>query len=50
MGELLSTDKELEKVVVVAVRTPDILESTVNEHLDELEFLAETAEIGRAHV
>ncbi|NLX73386.1 MAG: GTPase HflX [Bacteroidales bacterium] len=41
---MLSTDKELEKVVVVAVRTPDILESTVNEHLDELEFLAETAE------
>lgn len=43
MGELLSIDKDLEKVILAAVRTPDLSEGTVNEHLDELAFLAETA-------
>ena len=41
MGELLSIDG-IEKVILAAVRTPD-LGGTVNEHLDELAFLAETA-------
>ncbi len=44
MSELISTEKELEQVVLVAVRTPDLSESEVNEHLDELAFLTETAE------
>jgi GTP-binding protein HflX len=43
MNELISTKKEIEKVVLVAVRTPDISEQEVNEYLDELAFLAETA-------
>ena len=43
MNDLISTGKELEKVVLVAVRTPDLSESDVKDHLDELAFLAETA-------
>jgi GTP-binding protein HflX len=43
MTNLISTDKELEKVILVAVRTPDLSESVITEHLDELEFLAHTA-------
>ncbi len=44
MSELISTGKELEQVVLVAVRTPDLSENEVNEHLDELAFLTETAD------
>lgn len=43
MSDLLSTDTDLDKVILVAVRTPGLPESVVNEHLDELTFLAETA-------
>ncbi len=43
MSNLLATDTELDKVILVAVRTPGLPESLVNEHLDELAFLAETA-------
>jgi GTP-binding protein HflX len=43
MSDLISTDTDLEKVILVAVRTPGLPESLVNEHLDELAFLAETA-------
>ncbi|WP_016776732.1 GTPase HflX [Anaerophaga thermohalophila] len=43
MNDLISTEKELEKVVLVAVRTPDVSEREVNEYLDELAFLTETA-------
>ncbi|PWE00416.1 GTPase HflX [Marinilabilia rubra] len=43
MNDLISTKKELEKVVLVAVRTPEVSEQEVNEYLDELAFLAETA-------
>lgn len=43
MNDLISTAKEIEKVVLVAVRTPQASETEVNEYLDELAFLAETA-------
>ena len=43
MDDLIQTGKNLEKVVLVAVRTPDVSEREVNEYLDELAFLAETA-------
>jgi GTP-binding protein HflX len=43
MNDLISTEKELEKVVLVAIRTPDVSEREVEEYLDELAFLAETA-------
>jgi GTPase len=43
MSDLISTDKELEKVVLVAVKTPLLKDADIAEHLDELEFLAETA-------
>jgi len=43
MIDLLKSDTELEKVILVAVRTPKLTEGLVNEYLDELEFLAETA-------
>jgi GTP-binding protein HflX len=43
MNDLLSTEKELEKVVLVAIRTPEVSEREVEEYLDELAFLAETA-------
>ena len=63
-NQLISTDKEIEKVVLVAVRTPDVSENQLGEYLDELDFLTETAgavsvrrftqslqqQIGRAHV
>ncbi len=35
--------REAEYCLLVAVITPDVGETTANEHLDELEFLAETA-------
>lgn len=43
MNDLISTEKELEKVVLVAIRTPDVSDREVEEYLDELAFLAETA-------
>lgn len=43
MGEQISTQKELEKVILVGIRTPEITETLLNEYLDELAFLAETA-------
>ncbi|MDG5799234.1 GTPase HflX [Marinilabiliaceae bacterium ANBcel2] len=43
MKDLLATDKKLEKVILVAVRTPEIKENQVKEYLDELAFLTETA-------
>lgn len=43
MSDLISTDKIIEKVVLVAVRTPDVSENQVKEYLDELAFLVETA-------
>ncbi len=43
MSTLISTEKELEQLVLVAVRTPDVSENQVNEYLDELAFLTETA-------
>ncbi len=43
MGEQISTKKELEKVILVGIRTPGITEPMLNEYLDELAFLAETA-------
>ncbi|MCG8581034.1 MAG: GTPase HflX [Bacteroidales bacterium] len=43
MIENPSSQKELEKVVLVAVKTPDVSMQLVNEYLDELAFLAETA-------
>ena len=43
MIENLSTQQELEKVVLVSVKTPEVTEQQVEEYLDELAFLAETA-------
>ncbi|MBR8535559.1 GTPase HflX [Carboxylicivirga sediminis] len=43
MIESPSSQKELEKVVLVAVKTPEVSMQQVNEYLDELAFLAETA-------
>lgn len=43
MSDLISTDKIIEKVVLVAVRTPDVSENQLKEYLDELAFLVETA-------
>ena len=43
MGEQISTHKELEKVLLVGLKTPGITEGLLNEYLDELAFLAETA-------
>ena len=43
MGEQISTHKELEKTILVGLRTPGISEALLNEYLDELAFLAETA-------
>jgi GTP-binding protein HflX len=43
MIEGLTENSSLEKVILVSVRTPDISEVQVEEYLDELEFLAETA-------
>ncbi|WP_439182834.1 GTPase HflX [Carboxylicivirga taeanensis] len=43
MIESPSSQKELEKVVLVAVKTPEVPLQQVNEYLDELAFLAETA-------
>lgn len=35
--------KQIERAILVAVRTPDILRSELDEHLSELELLADTA-------
>ncbi len=43
MAEQISTKKELEHVILVGIRTPEITEVQLNEYLDELAFLAETA-------
>jgi len=43
MNDLITTEKALEKVVLVAIRTPEVSEREVEEYLDELAFLAETA-------
>lgn len=43
MIEGLSTDKELERVVLVGVKTPEVSLQQVNDYLAELAFLAETA-------
>ncbi len=43
MGEQISTKKELEHVILVGIKTPAITEVQLNEYLDELAFLAETA-------
>ena len=43
MGKFISTAQEAEQVILVAVRTPDITEVMLQEHLDELAFLSETA-------
>ncbi|MCW3807377.1 GTPase HflX [Plebeiibacterium marinum] len=43
MIEQISTKKELEKVILVGLRTPGITEPLLNEYLEELAFLAETA-------
>ncbi len=43
MIEGLSTDKELERVVLVGIKTPDVTMQQVNDYLAELAFLAETA-------
>ncbi len=39
----LPDSNNIEKVILVSVRTPDVSELQVEEYLDELEFLAETA-------
>ena len=43
MGEQISTHKELEKTILVGLRTPGISEILLSEYLDELAFLAKTA-------
>ena len=43
MIDFNAINSELEQVVLVAVKTPDLTEAQVNEHLDELAFLTETA-------
>jgi GTP-binding protein HflX len=43
MNDLITTEKELENVDLVAIRTPEVTEREVEEYLDELAFLAETA-------
>ncbi len=43
MAENISTEVIAEKVILVAVKTPDMNENQLHEYLDELEFLCETA-------
>ncbi len=43
MIEHLSNHTDLERVVLVSVKTPEVTELQVDEYLDELAFLAETA-------
>lgn len=43
MSDMISTAKELELFVLVAVRTPEVSSRQVEEYLDELAFLTETA-------
>ena len=40
---MISTEKIAEKIVLIAVRTPDLSENQIKEHLEELAFLAHTA-------
>ncbi len=43
MKENISTKKELDKVILVGIKTPDVTQSTLDAYLDELAFLAKTA-------
>ncbi|WP_068472122.1 GTPase HflX [Saccharicrinis aurantiacus] len=43
MGKHISTSQEREKVILVGIKTPDITSTQLEEYLDELAFLAETA-------
>lgn len=43
MAKNISTEVIAEKVILVAVKTPDMNENQLHEYLDELEFLCETA-------
>lgn len=43
MAKNISTEVVAEKVILVAVKTPDMNENQLHEYLDELEFLCETA-------
>lgn len=43
MIEGLSTDQELERVVLVAIKSPEVTAQQVKDYLEELAFLAETA-------
>ncbi len=43
MSNLISTERIIEKVVLVGVRSVELTENQVNEYLDELSFLVETA-------
>ncbi len=43
MSKHISTHKEREKVLLVGLKTPDITSAQLEEYLDELAFLAETA-------
>ncbi len=43
MIEHLSSDNELQRVVLVSVRTPNLKQRDVDEYLNELAFLAQTA-------
>ncbi len=43
MSNLISTERIIEKVVLVGVRSIELTENQVNEYLDELSFLVETA-------
>ena len=43
MAKFISTEVVAERVILVAVKTPDMTENQLYEYLDELEFLCETA-------
>ncbi len=43
MGKFISTEIVAEKAILVAVKTPNMTEVQLNEYLDELAFLCETA-------
>ncbi|MBZ4657312.1 MAG: hflX, partial [Methermicoccus sp.] len=45
MKDLILTEIKSEKAILVGLITPDQSEEKVNEYLDELAFLAETAGI-----
>lgn len=50
MGQSNSTEKELEKAVLVGVISQNQTEEQAKEYLEELEFLAETAGVIVAHI